>query len=234
MPGKNYLIVGGSKGIGLSLVKKLTEAGDNSLVLSRSDDGISNLAGVSHLTVDVVSEEISSEQLPEVLHGVAYCPGSINLKPFRGLKPSDFQADFEINILGAVKTIQAALSPLKKSENGSVVLFSTVAVSQGMPYHASVATAKGGIEGLSRALAAELAPQIRVNCIAPSLTDTPLASRILSSPEKREAADKRHPLRRIGTPEDVASMAFFLLSDEASWVSGQTIGVDGGLASIQS
>jgi len=233
MTNKNYLIVGGSKGIGLSLVTKLSEVGANVFVLSRTDEQLSNLPNVSHIPIDILKEEIPVDQLPEVIHGLVYCPGSINLKPFRSLKLSDFQDDFEINILGAVKTIQAVLKLLKKSGDASVVLFSTVAVGQGMSFHASVATSKGGVEGLSRSLAAELAPNIRVNCIAPSLTDTPLAAKILSSPEKKEASDKRHPLRRIGTPDDIASMAFFLMSEKATWISGQVIGIDGGMSVLR-
>ncbi|MCB0643299.1 MAG: SDR family oxidoreductase, partial [Phaeodactylibacter sp.] len=145
----------------------------------------------------------------------------------------DFQQDFEINVLGAVKVLKAARKALVKAGNASVVLYSTVAVGQGMPFHASVAASKGAVEGLARSLAAEWAPKVRVNCIAPSLTDTPLAAGLLSNAAKREASDKRHPLRRVGQPEDIAAMTTFLLSDKGNWISGQVLGVDGGMATLR-
>ncbi len=151
----------------------------------------------------------------------------------RGLKPEDVLHEFQLNALGAFRVIQQLANRLKAAGNASVVLFSTVAVTQGMPYHASSAMAKGAIEGLTRSLAAELAPSIRVNAIAPSLTDTPLASRILSSDERREASAQRHPLKRVGTPLDIAQCATFLLSDQATWITGQIIGVDGGMGSLK-
>jgi NAD(P)-dependent dehydrogenase (short-subunit alcohol dehydrogenase family) len=169
-----------------------------------------------------------------VLDGVAYCPGSINLKPFRSLKSDAFLDDFQINVLGAVKVLQASQKALQKAaEPSSVVLFSTVAVAQGMPYHASVAAAKGAVEGLTKSLAAEWAPSTRVNCIAPSLTDTPMAARLLNSDEKKSAAAARHPLRKIGKAEDIAALASFLLSSQSSWMTGQVIGLDGGLSSLR-
>ncbi|MDZ7358758.1 MAG: SDR family oxidoreductase, partial [candidate division KSB1 bacterium] len=171
---------------------------------------------------------------PELLDGVVYCPGTINLRPFRQLKEEDFLTDFKINALGAVKTIQGTLNRMKKVEQtASIVLFSTVAVQTGMSYHASIASAKGAVEGLTRSLAAELAPKIRVNCIAPSLTDTPLAARLLGSEEKQQAAAERHPLKRFGQPEDIANLACFLLSDESSWITGQVLHVDGGMSSVR-
>ncbi|MGA6924282.1 MAG: SDR family oxidoreductase [Desulfosarcina sp.] len=153
------------------------------------------------------------------IQGMAYCPGSIRLRPFHRLKAEDFLADLEINLLGAVKAIQACLPGLKRADApGSIVLFSTVAVKTGMPFHASIASAKGAIEGLTRSLAAEFAPRIRVNAIAPSLTDTSLADALLSDDGKRAAAAERHPLKRIGTPADIAAAAKFLLDDSASWI----------------
>ena len=190
------------------------------------------MTDVQHIAKNVTTDEITADDLPEQLHGLAYCPGSINLKPFRSLKPAAFQADFDVNVLGAVKVLQAAHQVLKKG-GGSVVLFSTVAVGQGMPFHASVAAAKGAVEGLTKSLAAEWAPAIRVNCIAPSLTDTPLAGRLLSTPEKKEASGQRHPLKRVGEPEEIAALAHFLLSDEGSWMSGQVIGMDGGMSTLR-
>lgn len=229
---QHYLVVGGSSGIGLALTRQLAAAGHQVTVLSRTGESLASLSGVEHIEADITTAEISSAMFPDTLHGLVYCPGSINLKPFRSLKPDHFRADFEINFMGAVKVLQATQKALQAG-NGSVVLFSTVAVAQGMPYHASVAAAKGAIEGLTRSLAAEWAPKIRVNCIAPSLTDTPMAARLLSSPEKREASADRHPLKAVGKAADVAAMAAFLLSDSASWMSGQIIGMDGGMSSLK-
>jgi len=229
---KNYVIVGGSSGIGLALTKQLSEEGHHITVLSRTADELASLPGVSHITYDVTSEDAPSIEL-ETIDGFVYCPGSINLKPFHGLKPQDFQIDFDINVKGAVKSLQSVIKTIKKSPACSVVFFSTVAVQQGMPFHSSVAASKGAIEGLTRSLAAELHPNVRVNCIAPSITETPLASRILSSEEKKEASGKRHPLNRVGTADEVAKLANFLLSDDSSWMTGQIIGLDGGMSSLR-
>ena len=229
---KKYLVAGGSSGIGFELVKQLTEAGNEVIAVSRNPGELLSLPHVKHIPYDVKNNEALSLK-EEQIDGIAYCPGTIHLKPFHGLKPEDFQEDFEINVKGAVKIIQSALKMLKKSDHASIVLFSTVAVQQGMPFHASVAASKGAIEGLTRALAAELAPKIRVNCIAPSITDTPLASRILSSDEKKKASAKRHALDRIGSASEVARMASFLLSDQSGWMTGQVIGLDGGMSAIR-
>ncbi|MEO1253427.1 MAG: SDR family oxidoreductase [Bacteroidota bacterium] len=229
---KNYIIVGGSSGIGLELTKKLSEAGHHITVLSRSSGELGSLSNVKHIEFDVTSDEEPQIDL-DTIDGFVYCPGTINLKPFHGLKTKDFQHDFEVNVLGAVKTLQSVIKTLKKSENVSIVFFSTVAVTQGMPFHSSVAASKGAIEGITRSLAAELAPNVRVNCIAPSVTDTPLASRILSSDDKKEASGKRHALNRVGTPEEIAKMVSFLLSEESSWMTGQIIHLDGGMSSIR-
>jgi NAD(P)-dependent dehydrogenase (short-subunit alcohol dehydrogenase family) len=167
------------------------------------------------------------------LDGLVYCPGTINLKPFHRLKAEDFLEDFEINVMGAVKSIQDMLPLLKKSENASVVMFSTIAVQQGMGFHSSVAASKGAIEGFARALAAELAPKIRVNVVAPSIVNTPLADRLLNTDDKVKASEKRHPLQKIGTADDIAAMAQLLLSDESSWITGQIMHVDGGMSAIK-
>jgi NAD(P)-dependent dehydrogenase (short-subunit alcohol dehydrogenase family) len=164
--------------------------------------------------------------------GIAYYPGSIDLRSFRSLKADAFREAFELNVVGAVRCLQAVERNLKKSAAGSVVLFSTVAVQRGMPFHAAIASAKGAVEGLTRSLAAEYAPSIRVNAIAPSLTDTPLAEKLLSSEDKREASAKRHPLNRVATAGEIAGMAAYLLSDRAAFMTGQVIGMDGGLSVI--
>ncbi len=229
---KNYVIVGGSSGIGFELTKQLSEAGHNVTVLSRSKGDLSSLSNVSHIEHDVTSDEAPSIDLDSI-DGFVYCPGTINLKPFHGFKLKDFQADFDVNVKGAVKTLQSVVKTLKKNDNASVVFFSTVAVSQGMPFHSSVAASKGALEGITRSLAAELAPSVRVNCIAPSVTDTPLASRILSSEEKKKSSGERHALNRVGTADEVARLAAFLLSDESGWMTGQIIGLDGGMSAVR-
>lgn len=233
MSNKNYLIVGGSSGIGLELVKLLAKEGNQVYVLSRNGGALSGIANVHHRAMDVLTDEVPADQLPGELHGVAYCPGTINLRPFRSLKADQFKEDFEINVLGAVKILQAVQGALKKADQAGVLLFSTVAVGQGMPFHASVAAAKGAVEGLTRSLAAEWAPGIRVNCLAPSLTDTPMAGKLLSTPEKREASGNRHPLKRVGDAREIAEMAAFLLSEKGGWITGQVIGLDGGLSTLR-
>ena len=231
MENKNYLVVGGSYGIGLEVVKILVGQNANVYVLARTEGDLPASNNIHFQENDVLGEE--KIVLPETLNGVVYCPGSINLKPFRSLKPDAFRSDFEINLVGAVKVLQAAQRLLHKTENSSVVLFSTVAVQQGMPYHSSVAASKGAIEGLARTLAAEWAPKVRVNVVAPSLTDTPLAARLLSSDERRDTSAQRHPLKRIGTVSDISEVVCFLLSQKSAWMTGQVLGVDGGISSLK-
>lgn len=228
---KNILVVGGSSGIGKATLQLLNADDYNLFNLSRS---ASDLDGVQDLTLDVTSDFQSIDGLPDALHGIVYCPGSINIKPFQSLKPEDYVRDFEINVLGAIKVIKATMKLLRASGSASVVLFSTVAVSQGMNFHTSIAASKGAVEGVTRSLAAELAKlNIRVNAIAPSLTDTPLASNLLSSDERRKMSEERHPLKAIGEAEDMAAMAQFLLSENAKWMTGQILHIDGGLSSIR-
>ena len=230
---KNILIVGGSSGIGLELVKQI-HSKNNLFVANRSNEGLNGLP-VTYIPYDVEADELEISLLPETLDGLVYCPGTINLRPFKGLKPEVFFKDFSINVMGAVKTLQAVLGRLNNCEtSASVVFFSTVAVQTGMPFHASVATAKGALEGLSRSLAAELAPKIRFNVIAPSLIDTPLAEKFLNNDTKKNNAAARHPLQRVGSPEEIAQITEFLLSNTSSWVTAQTLTVDGGIGSIKS
>lgn len=228
---KNILIIGGSSGIGRALVGLLAPT-HNIYVASRSNESLDN-TGVTHLSFDVLNDALDVTALPEQLDGFVYCPGSINLRPFRGLKPETFQQDFEINVVGAVKSLQAVLPLLQKSPAASLVFFSTVAVQTGMPFHASVASAKGAIEGLTRSLAAEYAPKFRVNCIAPSLTQTPLADKFLNNEAKLEKAQARHPLQQVGSAENVAQMAAFLLGEEGQWMTGQILHVDGGIGDLK-
>lgn len=228
----NILVVGGSSGIGLALVEELLTQGDNVYVWSREERGLVSLPGAQHFAVDVTTDELPAGELPDVLHGLAYCPGTINLKPFRGLKPDHFRTELEVNLIGAVRCLQAVERKFKKAEQAAVVLFSTVAVQRGMPFHAGVASAKGAIEGLTRSLAAEWAPKIRVNAIAPSLTDTPLAEKLLSTEDRRKASAERHPLQRVGTAQEVAQLATYLLGSGAGFMTGQVIGIDGGKSRI--
>lgn len=227
-----FVIIGASKGIGYSLAKTLLDKGHEVFNFSRE---ASNLYGVSNFSWDASHDSLDIfSQLSGPLDGFVYCPGSINLKPFHRLSISDFESDFNINVLGAIKSIQAILPLLKQSESSSIVLFSTVAVQTGMGFHASIASSKGAIEGLTKSLAAELSNyKIRVNAIAPSLTQTPLSQNLLNSPEKIEAGGKRHPLGRVGVAEDVSNLAAFLLQKENSWITGQIIGVDGGIGSLR-
>ena len=231
---KNFLIIGGSSGIGLATVKKLISEGNKVWVASRNSNDILKSLGIEHISWDV-SEPAGSrfEALPE-LQGLVYCPGTINLKPFHRLSREEFQHDLNINLLGAIDVLQSTFKQLKNAKGASVVLFSTVAATLGMNFHASIATAKSAIEGLGKSLAAEWASNaIRVNIIAPSLTDTPLASKLLADSDKKEAAGKRHPLGRVGTSEDLAELVSFLLSDKSGWITGQIIGVDGGMSSLK-
>jgi NAD(P)-dependent dehydrogenase (short-subunit alcohol dehydrogenase family) len=225
---KNILLIGGSSGIGLATAKLLTE-NHEVYIASRSSDSLTGL-DIHHLPFDVTTDDLSTLDLPAELSGLVYCPGSINLRPFKGLKPEAFEADFQINVMGFVKSLQAVLPKL--TTNSSVVLYSTVAVKVGMPFHASVAASKGALEGLSKSLAAELAPKTRVNVIAPSITNTPLADRFLNNEAKMEKSAQRHPLKRVGEADDIAAMTRFLLSEYSSWMTGQILGLDGGMSTL--
>jgi NAD(P)-dependent dehydrogenase (short-subunit alcohol dehydrogenase family) len=225
---KEILVIGGSSGIGKAVVEKLLVNGD----VAYATYNLNPVNEVNYHHLDVTSDEYNLDFVSEELHGLVYCPGSINLKPFHRIKPEEFVADLQLQTIGAIRIIQQVLPNLKAGK-GSVVMFSTVAVQQGFNFHSQVAVSKGAIEGLTRSLAAELAPTIRVNCVAPSLTDTPLAGRLLNSEQKKEANAERHPLKRIGTSEDIANAVAYLLSDQSSWVTGQVIKVDGGMSTIK-
>ena len=227
---KNILLIGGSYGIGLAIAQEL-QNDNNIFVASRTNENLAGL-NVTYIPFDASTDTLDTSKLPVIIDGLVYCPGSINLRPFRGLKPEAFEADLQINFISLVKVIQAILPNLTASEQSSIVLFSSVAASMGMPFHTSVAAAKGAIEGFAKALAAEYAPKIRVNVIAPSLTDTPLADKFLNNETKQEKSAERHPLKRFGKPEDSAQMASFLLSDKSSWISGQIFHVDGGMSTL--
>jgi 3-oxoacyl-[acyl-carrier protein] reductase len=227
---KNILLVGGSYGIGLAIAKEL-QYENKVFVASRTNENLTDLH-ITHIPFDALTDTLDTTQLPEVIDGLVYCPGSINLRPFRGLKPESFEADLQINFISLVKVIQTVLPNLTAANQSSIVLFSSVAASMGMPFHTSVAAAKGAIEGFAKALAAEYAPKIRVNVIAPSLTDTPLADKFLNNDVKREKSAERHPLKRVGTTNDMANMASFLLSEKSSWISGQIFHVDGGMSTL--
>ena len=230
--GREILIVGGNSGIGRAVVERLLARGDRITALSRSPGELADL-GVNVHPFDAAESGPLSVALPERLEGVVYCPGSITLKPFHRTSEEDFLTDFRVNVLGAVRVLQAALPALKKGDRSGVVLFSSVAADVGMGFHASIATAKAGVEGLARSLAAEWAPRIRVNAIAPSLTDTPMAGDLLGSPEKREAAARRHPLSRVGDAEGIADLTAYLLSAAAGFVTGQVMRVDGGMSAVR-
>ncbi len=225
---KNILLIGGSYGIGLEMAKILSK--DHQVfVASRSNEQLLNL-NVTHIPFDVLNEDISEKAIPEKLDGFVYCPGSINLKPFKTLGVDTIQNDMEINFFALVQTVKSIIN--RMNEGSSMVFFSTVAVGTGMPFHTSVAAAKGAIEGFARALAAEYAPKIRVNVIAPSLIDTPLSERLLSNDKKKEMMAQRHPMKRVGAARDIANMATFLLNSNNSWITGQVIGVDGGMSTL--
>ena len=227
---KNFLIVGASSGIGRALAETLVETGHHVIGTYRQNPPTELNGSGSYHFLDVLEEQPDFSFLPEQLDGLAYCPGSINLRPFHRIKPQQFVDDYELQVLGAIKVVQAAIPRLK--EGSSVITFSTVAVRQGFPFHTQVSTSKGAIEGLTKALAAEYAPKIRFNCIAPSLTVTPLAAKLVGTEEKRQANAARHPMKSLGEPDDIAELAAFLMQDKSKWITGQIIHADGGISTI--
>lgn len=228
---KNFVIIGGSSGIGEAIVSNLENEGHR-IIASYNSSIKSSRDQVKFIKLDVLTDELPESELPDTIHGLAYCPGSINLKPFHRFKEEDFITDFRLQVLGATKIIKQLLPRMKKANGASIVLFSTVAVQTGFSFHSQVAISKGAIEGLTKALAAEFAPSIRVNAIAPALTKTKLSDKLLNTDEKMQYHASKNPSKRIGTPIDLAEAANYLLSDKSSWVTGQIMHVNGGFGSL--
>ncbi|MFF5380367.1 SDR family NAD(P)-dependent oxidoreductase [Pedobacter suwonensis] len=231
---KNILVIGGSSGIGIDLVQLLNNEGANVYAASRSSSN-SWPAAVHYQPLDVMENMDSlSAFLPEELHGLVYSVGSINLKPFSRVSENDMIDDFRLNVVGAARTVQLALKSMKNVPSASVVFISSVAARTGMGFHSSIAASKAALEGLAVSLAAELSVnRIRVNVVSPSLTNTPLATKLLNTPEKMEASAKRHPLGKYGEPGDISAAIAFLLSEDSNWITGQVIAVDGGMGSLR-
>jgi NAD(P)-dependent dehydrogenase (short-subunit alcohol dehydrogenase family) len=229
---KNYLVIGGSSGIGEAVVNRLSTAG-HAVAATYCSHPKKNATGVSYHHLDVLVKDGALDFIPESLDGFVYCPGSISLRPFTRLSSDDFIRDFDLQVASMSRILQSCIPSLKRSGHGSVVLFSSVAAQTGLAFHAQVSAVKSAVEGITRALAAEFAPVIRFNCVAPSLTDTPLAAQLLNTPEKREANAQRHPLKKVGSADDIASAVCYLLSEESSWMTGQTLRVDGGLSTLR-
>lgn len=226
---KNIVLIGGSYGIGLAIAEFMQKE-YQLYILARTAPQTAIQA--TFIPFDASTDDFPLAQLPDTIDGFVYCPGSINLRPFRGLKMENFEQDMQINFFQMARCLQAAMPKLTNSTSASVVLFSSVAASMGMPFHSSIAAAKGAVEGFAKAIAAEYAPQLRVNVIAPSLTHTPLADKFLNSELKQEKANERHPLKRYGQANDMAQMAVFLLSENSSWMSGQVMHLDGGMSTL--
>lgn len=232
--GKNILVIGGSSGIGLDLVQLLSKEGANVYAASRSSSA-SWPASVRYQPLNVMENmDVLSSFLPDELHGLVYSVGSINLKPFSRISENDLIDDFRLNVVGAARTMQLALKSLKNVHSASAVFISSVAARSGMGFHSSIATSKAALEGLAVSLAAELSVnRIRVNVVSPSLTNTPLSTKFLNTPDKMEASAKRHPLGKYGEPGDISAAIAFLLSEESNWITGQVIAIDGGMGSLR-
>ncbi len=229
-----YVIAGGSRGIGRAISEKLIAENHDVTIISREMP--SPIPGAQHIAFDFASDQsLPTEPFEGPISGITYCPGSLDLAPVHRVKPDAIRSAFEINCVGAVRFLQAALPGLKSASEhtSSVVFLSTVAVARGLSMHTSIAAAKGAVEAVARTLAAELAPKIRVNCVAPALTETDMAARFFSTDEKREAMNAMYPLQRTGTVADIAATVAMLLLPGSDWITGQTIGVDGGMARVQ-
>lgn len=225
---KTIIIIGGSKGIGNAILKSSLQ-NHKVINISRTSPPQEH-ENLIHITCDVLKDHLP---VIEVADALVYCPGSINLKPISRLSLDDFREDFEINVMGAVKAIQQYLPALKKGSMPTILLFSTVAAKLGMPFHASIATAKSGVEGLVKSLGSELAPNIRINAIAPTVTNTDLASNLLRNEKMIESMKERHPLKKILNPDEVAFMADFLLSEKSTSISGQVFEMDCGIVTFK-
>ncbi len=225
---KNILLIGGSYGIGLEITKQLAEK-HVVYIASRTKEELGQI-NVNHIPFDAAVDDFPIQNLPNELHGFVFCPGSINLKPFKMLDMDAFKKDMEVNFFSMIRVTKSIVGNM--ANGSSMVFFSTVAASMGMPFHTSISAAKGAVEGFAKSLAAEYAPKIRVNTIAPSLVDTPLAGRLLNNDKKKELMAQRHPLKRVGNVKDIANMAVFLLNPENTWISGQVFGIDGGMSSL--
>ena len=223
-------MIGGSYGIGLPLVKILNKE-FNVHVACRTNDQLQS-ENVNFIKFDALNDEFDNSLIPDEIHGFVYLPGSINLRPFKGLSVEAFKQDLEINLISLIKVLKTVMPKLVAADNSSIVLMSTVAVKRGMPFHSSVSVSKGAIEGLTKSLAAEYAPKIRVNAVAPSIVDTPLANRFLNNDLKIEKSAQKHPMKRVGNSTDIAETINFLLSEKSSWMTGQVIGVDGGTSTL--
>ena len=223
-------MIGGSYGIGLPLVKILNKE-FNVHVACRTNDQLQS-ENVNFIKFDALNDEFDNSLIPDEIHGFVYLPGSINLRPFKGLSVEAFKQDLEINLISLIKVLKTVMPKLVAADNSSIVLMSTVAVQRGMPFHSSVSASKGAIEGLTKSLAAEYAPKIRVNAVAPSIVDTPLANRFLNNDLKIEKSAQKHPMKRVGNSADIAETINFLLSEKSSWMTGQIIGVDGGTSAL--
>ena len=228
---KNILIIGASSDIGLEISKLANADGHNIYVTSRDDANANNFDNFIQLDPNKSLDEL--DDLPEDIDGLVYCPGTINLRSLQRLTLEDIKNEMEVNFYGAFNIIKKVLPNLKKNDGASVVLFSTVAVKTGMPMHSSIAAAKGAVEGLAKSLAAELAPRVAINCIAPSIVDTKLAANILSTDERKQASADRHPLKTIGSINSIANSAYFLLQAKENWISGQIFRPDGGLSALK-
>ena len=228
---KNYLVIGGSSGIGKEISELLSK---ENIVFSTSRNELNESnENIRHIKYDVLEDELDPELLPDQIDGFVYCPGTINLRPFRSLKLETFRSDLELNLIGAIKTLQIILTRLQQSPSSSIIFYSTVAVKTGMPFHSSVSSSKSALEGLTKSLAAEFAPKIRVNCIAPSIVNTPLANKFLNTEDKIEKAAARHPLNKIGTAKEIAQLTQYLLDEKSKWITGQIINIDGGISSVK-
>ena len=228
---KNYLVIGGSSGIGKEISELLSK---ENIVFSTSRNELNESnENIRHIKYDVLEDELDPGLLPNQIDGFVYCPGTINLRPFRSLKLETFRSDLELNLIGAIKTLQIILTRLQQSPSSSIIFYSTVAVKTGMPFHSSVSSSKSALEGLTKSLAAEFAPKIRVNCIAPSIVDTPHANKFLNTEDKIEKAAARHPLNKIGTAKEIAQLTQYLLDEKSKWITGQVINIDGGISSVK-